>query len=97
MPNPIDVHHVARLAGLSLGEAEASRLQGELVKIVTYIEQLDELDTTDVPPTAHVQLERLPVRNDEVRPGLSHDDALAQAPAVEDGEFAVPPFVESGE
>jgi len=97
VPNPIDVHHVARLSCLSLGEAEASRLQGELGKIVAYIEQLGELDTADVPATAHVQLERLPVRQDQVRPGLSHDDALAQAPAVDDGEFAVPTFVESGE
>jgi aspartyl-tRNA(Asn)/glutamyl-tRNA(Gln) amidotransferase subunit C len=88
---------VAKLASLSLGQAEAARLQAELAKIVAYVAQLEELDTRDVPPTAHVQLARLQVRSDEVRPGLSHDDALAQAPAVEDGGFAVPAFVESEE
>jgi aspartyl-tRNA(Asn)/glutamyl-tRNA(Gln) amidotransferase subunit C len=56
--------------------------------------ELDELDTRDVPATAHVQLDRLPVRPDEVTPCLSHDEALAGAPAVEGGGFAVPTFVE---
>jgi aspartyl-tRNA(Asn)/glutamyl-tRNA(Gln) amidotransferase subunit C len=97
MPNLIDVHHVARLASLSLSDAEAARFEGELRKIVAYVTQLDELDTTDVPPTAHVQLDRLPVRDDEVKPGLSHDDALAQAPSVDGEGFAVPTFVESAE
>jgi aspartyl-tRNA(Asn)/glutamyl-tRNA(Gln) amidotransferase subunit C len=97
MPNLIDVHHVATLASLSLTDAEAARFEGELRKIVAYVAQLDELDTGDVPPTAHVQLDRLPVRADEVRPGLSHDDALAQAPSVEGEGFAVPTFVASSE
>ena len=93
-PPRIDVHHVARLASLSLSDAEAARFEQELGKIVAYVAQLDELDTSDVPPTAHVQLDRLPVRSDDVRPGLSHDDALAQAPSVDGEGFAVPTFVE---
>jgi aspartyl-tRNA(Asn)/glutamyl-tRNA(Gln) amidotransferase subunit C len=97
MPNPIDVHHVARLASLSLSDAEAVRFQGELAKIVAFVAQLEELDTRDVPPTAHVRLDRLPVREDVERPCLSHEDALAQAPSVEGEGFAVPAFVESGE
>jgi aspartyl-tRNA(Asn)/glutamyl-tRNA(Gln) amidotransferase subunit C len=91
---PIDVHHVARLASLSLGEAEAAAFERELGKIVAYVTQLDELDTADVPPTAHVQLDRLPVRADTVQPCLSHEEALAQAPSVEGDGFAVPTFVE---
>jgi aspartyl-tRNA(Asn)/glutamyl-tRNA(Gln) amidotransferase subunit C len=97
MPNLIDVHHVASLASLSLSAAEAARFEGELRKIVAYVAQLDEVDTRDVSPTAHVQLDRLPVRDDEVKPGLSHEDALAQAPSVDAGGFAVPTFVESSE
>jgi aspartyl-tRNA(Asn)/glutamyl-tRNA(Gln) amidotransferase subunit C len=93
MPNPIDVHHVARLASLSLGDAEAARLAGELGKIVAFVAQLDELDTADVPPTAHVQLDRLPLRDDVVKPCLTHDEALAQAPSVDGDGFAVPTFV----
>jgi len=91
---PIDVHHVARLAALALGDAEAAAFERELGQIVAYVAQLEELDTADVPPTAHVQLDRLPVREDAVRPGLSHEDALAQAPSVEGEGFAVPTFVE---
>jgi len=88
------VHHVAKLASLSLSDSEADRFAGELARIVSYVEQLETLDTKDVPPTAHVQLDRAPWRDDRVEPCLSHEDALAQAPRVEEGGFAVPTFVE---
>jgi aspartyl-tRNA(Asn)/glutamyl-tRNA(Gln) amidotransferase subunit C len=90
----IDVQHVAQLASLTLSDAEAARFAKDLAKIVDYVAQLDALETRDVPPTAHVQLERMAVRPDEVRPCLSHEEALAQAPAVDEGGFAVPTFVE---
>lgn len=93
-PPSLDVQHVARLASLSLTEEEARRFEAELASIVRYVAQLDELDTRDVPPTAHVQLERMPLRPDELRPCLTHEEALAQAPAVEGEGFAVPTFVE---
>jgi aspartyl-tRNA(Asn)/glutamyl-tRNA(Gln) amidotransferase subunit C len=88
------VLHVAKLASLSLSEAEVDRFAGELARIVAHVEQLDALDTRDVPPTAHVQVERIPLRRDEVTPGLSHEDALSQAPQVEADGFAVPAFLE---
>jgi aspartyl-tRNA(Asn)/glutamyl-tRNA(Gln) amidotransferase subunit C len=88
------VLHVAKLASLSLSDVEADKLAGELAKIVGYVAQLDALDTRDVPPTAHVQIDRTPWRQDEPRPGLSHEDALAQAPRIEGDGFAVPAFVE---
>ncbi len=88
------VLHVARLASLSLDEGEADRLAGELATIVEYVAQLGALDTRDVPPTAHVFLDRMPLRADEPRPGLTREQALAQAPSVEGEGFAVPAFVE---
>lgn len=88
------VRHVAKLASLSLSEEEAARFAGELAKIVAYVAQLDALDTSGVPPTAHVLLDRMPLRPDEPRPCLGHDDALAQAPRVEGEGFAVPAFVD---
>jgi aspartyl-tRNA(Asn)/glutamyl-tRNA(Gln) amidotransferase subunit C len=98
MPGPkIDrevVLHVAKLASLSLAEAEVDRFTGELARIVGHVEQLEALDTRDIPPTAHVQVERIPLRRDEVIPGLTHDEALAQAPQVEADGFAVPAFLE---
>ena len=90
----IDVQHVAKLASLSLSDEEAARFAKDLATIVDYVAQLDALDTRDVPPTAHVQLDRMPLRADTVGPCLTHDEALAQAPAVDDGGFAVPTFVE---
>lgn len=88
------VLHVAKLASLSLADGEVDRFAHELKRIVAYVEQLDALDTSDVPPTAHVRLDRAPWRVDEPRPCLAHEEALAQAPAVEADGFAVPPFVE---
>jgi aspartyl-tRNA(Asn)/glutamyl-tRNA(Gln) amidotransferase subunit C len=98
MPAPkIDravVLHVAKLASLSLSEAEADRFAGELARVVAHVAELDAVDTRDVPATAHVLVDRLVLRADEVKPCLSHDDALAQAPEVEAGGFAVPAFLE---
>ncbi len=88
------VLHLAKLASLSLSDDEADRLTSDLARIAAYVEQLDSLDTEGVPPTAHVRLERMPLRQDAVAPGLSHDEALSQAPRSEDGGFAVPAFVE---
>jgi aspartyl-tRNA(Asn)/glutamyl-tRNA(Gln) amidotransferase subunit C len=88
------VLHVAKLASLSLSGPEVETLAHELAGIVGYVELLDQLDTRDVPPTAHMQLDRLPLRDDEPQPCLSHDEALAQAPRVERGGFAVPTFIE---
>jgi len=98
MPAPkIDravVLHVAKLASLSLSEAEADRFAGELARVVAYVAELDAVDTRDVPPTAHVLVERLALRKDEVKPCLSREDALSQAPEVEASGFAVPAFLE---
>ncbi len=88
------VRHVAKLSSLSLTDDEAARFAGELAKIVEYVAQLDALDTSGVPPTAHVQLDRMPLRPDEPREGLTHEEALAQAPRVEGEGFAVPAFVD---
>jgi aspartyl-tRNA(Asn)/glutamyl-tRNA(Gln) amidotransferase subunit C len=88
------VLHVAKLASLSLSEDEADRFAGELAKIVAHVAELDAIDTRDVPPTAHVLAERMPLREDNVIPGLSHEEALSQAPETEADGFAVPAFLE---
>jgi aspartyl-tRNA(Asn)/glutamyl-tRNA(Gln) amidotransferase subunit C len=93
------LRHIAELAELSLSAEEEARLAGEIGRIVAYVAELDAVDTTDVPPTAHVAgIE--PTRSEDgwredvVKPGLAHDDALAAAPHAEHGGFAVPSFVE---
>jgi aspartyl-tRNA(Asn)/glutamyl-tRNA(Gln) amidotransferase subunit C len=86
------LHHVAELASLSLTDAEADKLTAELAAIVRYVGELESVDTSGVSPTANVQIERAALRADEIQPGLSHEDALAQAPRTAQGGFAVPAF-----
>lgn len=93
------IRHIAVLAELSLGDDEEKRLAAEVGRIIAYVAELDAIDTTDVPPTAHVAgIEPTRSgegwRDDAVQPGLSHDDALAGAPQTENDGFAVPGFVE---
>jgi aspartyl-tRNA(Asn)/glutamyl-tRNA(Gln) amidotransferase subunit C len=89
-----DVLHVASLARLRLAPSEVSRMAVELSAILSYVQKLSELDTTNVAPTAHVQVERLALRDDEPRAGLRHEDALREAPRTAHDGFAVPGFVE---
>jgi aspartyl-tRNA(Asn)/glutamyl-tRNA(Gln) amidotransferase subunit C len=89
-----DVQHVARLARLELSEEQIQKMILDLGKIVGYVALLDELDTEDVPPTNWVAVERTPLRVDQPHPGLSIEQALAEAPRSSDGAFAVPAFVE---
>ncbi len=84
------VLHVARLARLELSEAEVERMTGELRKVLEHIEKIGELDLDGVPPTAHVVEVSNALRPDVARPSLPRDVALAAAPAVVDGGFAVP-------
>jgi aspartyl-tRNA(Asn)/glutamyl-tRNA(Gln) amidotransferase subunit C len=98
MPTKIDraqINHVASLAALSLTDAEANKLTDEMGSILRYVDELAELDTTDVPPTAHVQLERTAFRQDVVLPGVTHEEALGGASRTAEDGFAVPGFVDS--
>ncbi|MGH7439978.1 MAG: Asp-tRNA(Asn)/Glu-tRNA(Gln) amidotransferase subunit GatC [Polyangiaceae bacterium] len=88
------VLHVAKLASVTLSEPEVERFASELDRILSHVQELDELDTRDVPPTAHVQLTETPWRPDELQASLPRAEALSQAPSVEDDGFAVPAFVE---
>ncbi len=85
-----DVEKVALLARLRLSESEIDRLTVQLGQIVEYVEQLDELNTDDVEPMAHaVELANV-FRADEVRPSLSREAALANAPKADDECYRVP-------
>jgi aspartyl-tRNA(Asn)/glutamyl-tRNA(Gln) amidotransferase subunit C len=89
-----EVLHVASLARLRLTPDEIPRMAAELSEILSYVQKLAELDTANVEPTAHVHVERLPLRPDEARVGIDHDDALREAPRTSHDGFAVPGFVE---
>ena len=90
-----EVEHVARLARLSITEQEKEGFTVQLNKILDHMDKLRELDTTDVKPTFHVLATLKNVtRPDCIRPGLSREDALANAPKSEAGCFKVPKTVE---
>lgn len=89
-----DVEHVARLARLELNEAEKERMRAQLDSILSYIDTLNELDTSTVEPTSHVLPMMNVFRADEVRPSLSQEEALANAPDRQDLFFRVPKILE---
>lgn len=88
-----EVLHVATLARLSLEPAEIELFTRQLNDILAYVEKLQELDTTGVPPLAHV----IPVfnvfRDDVVTAELDQEAALDNAPAREEGAFLVPRII----
>ena len=85
-----DVVHVARLARLELSEEELERMREQLSAILEAVGKVSELDLEGVEPTAH-PLDLVNVlAEDEPRPSLPREDALANAPDPEDGFFGVP-------
>ena len=88
-----DVEYVANLAELQLTEEERVTFQRELDKIVEYMDRLNEVDTGNVPVTSHVIPLQNVLREDEVLPSLSADQALANAPRKKDGFFRVPKVI----
>jgi aspartyl-tRNA(Asn)/glutamyl-tRNA(Gln) amidotransferase subunit C len=86
-----EVLHVARLARLALTDEEVERLGAQLNAILEAVGKVAELDLEGVEPTAH-PLELVNVwAQDEPRPSLAVEDAIANAPAREAGFFRVPP------
>ena len=92
-----DVLHVATLARLGLSSEEVATLRTELSSILGHIEVLQQLDTSAIPPTAQVNNLTNVMRDDEARPSLDQDRALANAPQQRDGFFEVRAVLGDGE
>ncbi len=88
------VARIARLAHIDVPEADRERLAGELSNIITWIEQLGEVDTEGVAPMTSVVEGALPRRADAGTDGGAAEDVLANAPKRDDGFFVVPKVVE---
>lgn len=84
-----ETEHVARLARLRLSPEELEKMRDQLSNILDHIEMLQELDVSDVPPTAQVTDMVNASRPDVVTPSLPRDAALANAPAQAEGMFRV--------
>lgn len=87
-----EIEAVAALANLELADDEIALYARHLQAILSYAEEIQQVDTAGVPPTAHVADGQTADRADEVRPSLDRRTALANAPdaALEAGLFKVP-------
>jgi len=88
------VRRIARLARIKIADSEVAGLEGELSGILTWVEQLDEVDVTGVEPMTRVVDMKLKQRKDEVTDGNIADDIVRNAPLTEDHFFVVPKVVE---
>ena len=89
-----EVAHVARLARLGLSDAEMYQLASELDHILDAMQELRQLDTSAIPPTAQVIPLQNVMRDDVPRPSWSIEDILENAPQTQADEFLVPPVLE---
>ena len=85
-----DVRHVARLARLDVTDDEVTLFAEQLEAVLEHAQDVEALDTADVPPTAHPLPVKNVFRDDVVRPSLDRAEVLAMAPAAEDDRFKVP-------
>ena len=88
------VRQVARLASLALSEDEVGRMCEDMSAILRYVASLNEVAIEGVEPTFHPLPLSCPLREDQVVPGLTQEQALAAAPRSEAGGFAVPKVLE---
>jgi aspartyl-tRNA(Asn)/glutamyl-tRNA(Gln) amidotransferase subunit C len=89
-----EVAHLARLSRLALSDEDLDHFAVQLGAIVSAVARVQEVAAGDIPPTSHA----LPLTNvfrpDEVRPGLTAEEALSGAPAAEEDRFRVPRILE---
>ena len=85
---------VAKLARIRVEDADLPALADDFNAILGFIEQLQELDVSDVEPMVSVTPMRLPLRDDVVSDGNQQEAVLRNAPDAREGFFAVPKVVE---
>ncbi len=93
MVGPEDVKYVAGLAKLQLTDTEVEAFTHQLSSIVDYVAQLNEVDTSDVEPTAFVGPEHDPMRKDAVGGSLPRERILQNGPKVTKDHFAIPKVI----
>ena len=88
-----DVEHIAALAKLEFTDAEKEKFTHQLNQILEYVEQMNKLDTSLVEPLSHVLELSNVFRADEVKPGVSTEEALKNAPSKTEEFFKVPKVI----
>ena len=90
-----DVSYVADLANLELTDQERQRMLKDLNSILDYIDRLNELDTSNVPPMAQISGDEGGyLREDKLIPCLPHAEAMKNAPETDGDFFKVPKVIE---
>ncbi|PQJ33258.1 asparaginyl/glutamyl-tRNA amidotransferase subunit C [Salinibacter sp. 10B] len=89
-----DVRHVAELARLQFSDEEEARMAEEMSQILDYVEKLDELDTSGVPPMSHVLDVTNVFREDEIEARIDQEQALEPAPEADGEYFQVPQVID---
>ena len=90
-----DVEYLAHLARLELTSEELSRFVPQLDEILAYVEKLKKAKTEGIPPTSHALKMTNVFREDQVKPCLSTEEALKNAPDREGPFFKVPQIIEA--
>lgn len=90
----ISIDHLARLARLSLSDDEKKLFENQINSILSYVDKLNELDTSNVEPTSHVISISNVVRDDLPGASLDREDALMNAPDHTDKFYRVPKIIE---
>ncbi len=89
-----EVQHIARLARLGLSEEDIARFAEQLSEILEYFQRLRQVNTDDIPPTAHTLPLQNIMRDDEPQPSSPQEDILANAPLPEGRYFRVQAVLE---
>lgn len=89
-----DVEHIAKLAKLEFTDEEKSKFTDQFNEILAFMEKLNELDTSNVEPLSHVIDLQNVFREDSVKPSLSTEEALKNAPSKTEQFFKVPKVID---
>lgn len=89
-----DIQTVASLSRLRIRDDEKAEVTAQLDKFLSYVENLQAIDTTDIEPTTYALPMQNVFRDDKVKPSLERELALSNAPLKEDGYFKVPRVLE---
>lgn len=92
--NKESIKKIAHLARLEFDESSAEKMSKDMSQILDWVEQLNEVDTTDVEPLTTMSSEVNVMREDKLGPHLNHEDALKNAPKSDSDYFRVPKVLE---
>lgn len=89
-----DVKYIAQLSRLTVPETEMEKFTEQFNQILNYADILQKIDTEGIEPTAHVLPVSNVLREDVAKEGVTHEEALLNAPAVHNDGFKVPRVIE---